>query len=166
MVKINPALMFSGTCREAFCRYIDGLSLTELSSVEPLPFRRVLAAEESKALWSRLRGRKVDGWKFRRQQPIGPYFVDFYCPAAKLIVEIDGPAHQGDATWAYDLRRQAWLETEGHRMLRISVSQISRDLNEVIETIYVVLLEQEKRGFFRRPHRPAPPATSPRAGKS
>ncbi|OLC19373.1 MAG: DUF559 domain-containing protein [Chloroflexi bacterium] len=117
-------------------------------------------------IWSRLRGRKVDGWKFRRQQPIGPYFVDFYCPAAKLIVEIDGPAHQGDATWAYDLRRQAWLETEGHRMLRISVSQISRDLNEVIETIYVVLLEQEKRGFFRRPHRPAPPATSPRAGKS
>src|SRR5256885_6281013 len=98
-------------------------------------------------IWSRLRGRKVDGWKFRRQQPIGPYFVDFYCPAAKLIVEIDGPAHQGDATWAYDLRRQAWLETEGHRMLRISVSQISRDLNEVIETIYVVLLEQEKRGF-------------------
>ena len=116
-------------------------------------------------IWSRLRGRKVDGWKFRRQQPIGPYFVDFYCPAAKLIVEIDEPAHQGDATWAYDLRRQAWLETEGHRMLRISVSQISRDLNEVIETIYVVLLEQEKRGFFRRPHRPAPPATSPRAGE-
>jgi len=51
-------------------------------------------------------------------------------------------------------------------MLRISVSQISRDLNEVIETIYVVLLEQEKRGFFRKPHPPAPPATSPRAAKS
>src|SRR5256885_9128661 len=116
------------------------------SHARQVPARRALAARRMRTsmnatellIWSRLRGRKVDGWKFRRQQPIGPYFVDFYCPAAKLIVEIDEPAHQGDATWAYDLRRQAWLGTEGHRMLRISVSQISRDLNEVIETIYVV----------------------------
>ena len=117
-------------------------------------------------IWSRLRGRKLDGWKFRRQQPIGPYFVDFYCPSASLIVEIDGPAHQDDATWAYDLRRQAWLETEGHRVLRITVSEISRDLNDVMATIYVALLEQEQGGCFRQPH-PRPSAgASPQAGKS
>ena len=49
---------------------------------------------------------------FRRQQPIGPYFVDFYCNAARLAVEIDGPAHWDEAQSAYDLRRQAWLESE------------------------------------------------------
>ncbi len=66
-------------------------------------------------IWSRLRDRKVDGWKFRRQQPIGPYFVDFYCHAARLAVEIDGPVHWDEARAAYDLRRQAWLESEGNR---------------------------------------------------
>src|SRR5256885_1745885 len=63
------------------------------------PGARALAARRMRAsmnttellIGSRLRGRKVDGRKFRRQQPIGPYFVDFYRPAAKLIVEIDGP---------------------------------------------------------------------------
>jgi len=51
---------------------------------------------------------------FRRQQPIGPYFVDFYCHAARLAVEIDGPVHWDEAQSAYDLRRQAWLESEGN----------------------------------------------------
>ncbi len=60
-------------------------------------------------IWIRLRGRKLDGWKFRRQQPIGEYYVDFYCPAAKLVVEIDGPTHDYTPS-AYDMRRQAWLE--------------------------------------------------------
>ena len=102
-------------------------------------------------IWSRLRDRKVDGWKFRRQQPIGPYFVDFYCHAARLAVEIDGPVHWDEARAAYDLRRQAWLESEGNRVLRISVSEITRSLADVMDTIEGVLLEQEQFGFVRRP---------------
>jgi len=51
---------------------------------------------------------------FRRQQPIGPYFVDFYRHAARLAVEIDGPVHWDEAQSAYDLRLQAWLESEGN----------------------------------------------------
>ena len=54
-------------------------------------------------IWVRLRGRRLDGWKFRRQQPIDEYYVDFYCAAAKLVVEIDGPSHQ-DERAAYDVR--------------------------------------------------------------
>jgi len=69
--------------------------------------------EIERRIWSRLRRRQVDGWKFRRQHPIGPYFVDFYCPAAKLVIEFNGLSHDDDRQWAYDQRRQAWLEAQG-----------------------------------------------------
>jgi very-short-patch-repair endonuclease len=55
---------------------------------------------------------------FRRQCPIGPYIVDFACHAAKLIVEIDGPAHAFPGRAEQDARRQAWLAAEGFRVLR------------------------------------------------
>jgi len=104
-------------------------------------------------LWSRLRGRGQDGWKFRRQQPIGPYFADFYCPAGRLIVEIDGLAHDGDREWAYDQRRQAWLEALGYRVVRIGAGEISRDLDAVLSGIRYHLLEQERLGYSKRPRR-------------
>jgi very-short-patch-repair endonuclease len=47
-------------------------------------------------LWSRLRGRKLEGWKFRRQHPIGEYIVDCVCPSARLVVELDGYSHGFD----------------------------------------------------------------------
>jgi very-short-patch-repair endonuclease len=87
-------------------------------------------------VWDRLRGRKVGGWKFRRQHPIGPYFVDFCCPSARLVVEINGPAHDGDAQWAYDQRRTAWLEAQGYRVMRIIVEDVDEDLDGVIDGIY------------------------------
>ena len=116
-------------------------------------------------VWIRIRGRKLDGWKFRRQHPIGPYVVDFYCPGAKLVVEVNGPTHDGDARWAYDERRQAWLESEGYRVLRIPVHRIDKDADEVAAWILAVLDEQEAAGFRRRPLRPASPATSPLRGE-
>jgi very-short-patch-repair endonuclease len=86
-------------------------------------------------VWIRLRGRKLDGWKFRRQHPIGPYYVDFYCPAAKLVIEIDGPSH--DDEWsAYDARRQAWLEAEGLKVIRFSVGGIDAEVVDVKDSVY------------------------------
>ena len=114
-------------------------------------------------VWSRLRGRGIDGWKFRRQQPIGPYFVDFYCPAARLVIEIDGPSHDGDASWAYDERRQALLEMLGYRVVRINVADISRDFESVLDGIYWELVERERMGFSKRPRRSASPAPPPAA---
>ena len=109
-------------------------------------------------VWSRLRRRGIDGWKFRRQQPIGPYFADFYCPAARLIVEIDGPAHDGDASWAYDERRQAFLEMLGYRVMRINVGDISRNFESVLDGIRAELLERERLGYRKKPlRRFAPP---------
>jgi len=91
-------------------------------------------------VWDRLRGRKVGGWKFRRQHPIGPYYADFYCPAARLVVEINGPAHDGDAAWAYDARRTAWLEAEGYRVMRIAVEDIDEDFESVMDSILGALV--------------------------
>lgn len=64
-------------------------------------------------------GRQLDGWKFRRQAPIGPDVVDFDCFAARLIVELDGSSHD-EVVDGHDNRRQAWLESQGFRVLRLS----------------------------------------------
>jgi very-short-patch-repair endonuclease len=63
-------------------------------------------------LWKRLRFRQVDGLKFRRQVPVGPFIVDFPCFEARLILEIDGSQHAEDRA-DYDARRTTWLESQG-----------------------------------------------------
>ena len=68
-------------------------------------------------VWVRLRGRQMDGWKFRRQAPIGPFIVDFYCPAAKLVIEMNGASHINEEQWDYDQRRRRWLESRGFKVL-------------------------------------------------
>src|SRR5260370_22660545 len=112
-------------------------------------------------IWIRLRGRKLDGWKFRRQQPIGEYYVDFYCPAAKLVVEIDGPTHDYTAS-AYDMRRQAWLEAEGYRVIRVVVADIDREVGDVTDSILGELDERQKLGFRRRRSRFSSPSGASR----
>jgi very-short-patch-repair endonuclease len=71
-------------------------------------------------LWYRLQRRQLSGCKFRRQVPIGPYFADFACLEAKLVVEVDGD-HHGDQL-AYDARRDRWLGEKGFRVLRFWVA--------------------------------------------
>jgi very-short-patch-repair endonuclease len=68
-------------------------------------------------LWFELKGRKLGGYKFRRQAPIGPYIADFYAPAARLVVEVDGPIH--DQQEAADEERTRYLEARGIRVMRI-----------------------------------------------
>jgi very-short-patch-repair endonuclease len=110
-------------------------------------------------LWDRIRARQVAGWKFRRQHPIGPYFVDFYCPAARLVVEIDGPTHGEVPQWAYDERRAEWLKQQGYEVLRFWTADVDESLDDVVATIFLHLSDSAD-GPIRRF---APP--SPRAGK-
>ena len=80
---------------------------------------RALRANQTSAegrLWGELRGRKLGGWKWRRQAPIGRYIVDFYCPAARLIVELDGSHHLDQQ--GYDARRTTFLEAQGLTVIR------------------------------------------------
>jgi very-short-patch-repair endonuclease len=78
---------------------------------------RLNATEAERKLWSCLRDKRLLGLRFRRQQPIGPYIADFYCAAAKLIVELDGSQH-ANAQAQYDLSRTTWLEARGYKVLR------------------------------------------------
>lgn len=70
------------------------------------------------ALWRLLQRRRLGGRKFRRQFSVGPYVLDFYCPAERLAVELDGAAHDAPAQRAYDEARTRWLGTADIRMLR------------------------------------------------
>jgi very-short-patch-repair endonuclease len=103
-------------------------------------------------VWSRLRGRQVGGYKFRRQVPIGPYFADFACLSARLAIEIDGEAH-GDER---DHRRTAWLERAGYRVLRFAASDVDDSIEDVIEGIYLEVIK----GHSDLP--PGPSARPPR----
>ncbi len=76
-----------------------------------------------RTLWSLLR-RQQQGLRFRRQHPIGPFILDFYCPAAKLCVEIDGPSHAEQAE--YDARRDRWLAERGIKVLRFSAEDVEQ----------------------------------------
>ncbi len=91
------------------------------------------ATMPERALWNLLRDRRLSGFKFRRQHPIGPYVVDFYCPAQKLGLEIDGRSHDDRA--AEDIRRQKALEAWGLRILRVSNDDVLDDPEAVLSAI-------------------------------
>jgi len=97
---------------------------------------RVNATDAERILWSVLRGRRLAALRFRRQQPIGPYIVDFFCPSAKLIVELDGGQHGIDQIATYDEGRTRFLEANGYRVLRFWNGEVMRDRDAVAEAIY------------------------------
>ena len=94
--------------------------------------------DAEKVLWKHLRLRQVEGHKFRRQQPLGPYIVDFVCLDRKLIVEVDGGQHLEQS--ASEARRTASLEARGFRVLRFWNDQVLKDLESVKEVIWQVLM--------------------------
>ena len=96
---------------------------------EPTPAER--------KLWAYLRKRQVDGVKFRRQHPIGPYITDFCSPSAHLIIEVDGSGHLD--TVARDAKRTAYLETLGYKVLRFWNNQVMDDIEGVMRVIEPLL---------------------------
>ena len=97
---------------------------------------RRLRAESTKSetlLWQRLRNRGLDGFKFRRQHAIGPYFVDFYCSEKNLAVEVDGSIHKNQAR--ADQERQSLLEQSDIRFIRLQASDVETDMRGTLEKI-------------------------------
>src|SRR5207253_5810287 len=82
-------------------------------------------------VWYRLRRRQLAGFKFRRQVPIGPYFADFACLSARLVIEVDGPHHLEES----DALKTAYIEARGYRLLRVPVSHIDESMDSVLDTI-------------------------------
>ncbi|MGB3207819.1 MAG: endonuclease domain-containing protein [Crinalium sp.] len=94
--------------------------------------RQELTPAES-ILWQALRGRQIEGLKFRCQHPVGRFIVDFYCPSVKLVIEVDGGIH--DQQQVYDQARTEKLEAFGYHVLRFTNDQVMKDLSAVLEQI-------------------------------
>jgi very-short-patch-repair endonuclease len=96
-----------------------------------------------KLMWVRLKGKQVSNARFRRQYSVGSYILDFYCPALKLAVEIDGDSHSGDEAFIYDTQRQASIESMGIRFLRFTNAEVIYGIEEVLKVITNHVFELE-----------------------
>ena len=92
-------------------------------------------------VWSRLRGRQVAGYKFRRQVPIGPYIADFACLSARLVIEVDGEGHDEES----DRRRDACIEAHGYGVLRIPIQSVDESIEDGMDGIYLALVAGVRR---------------------
>jgi very-short-patch-repair endonuclease len=90
-----------------------------------------------KTLWAVVRNRRLGGFRFLRQVSIDRYFADFVCEAAKVVVELDGPAHEGQED--YDTRRTEVLELFGYLVLRFPNERVLVDPGAVAEEVLAVL---------------------------
>jgi very-short-patch-repair endonuclease len=121
---------------------------------------RANTTPHERTLWRALKELPTDGTHFRRQAPIGPHVVDFFCPARRLIIELDGGHHNDDETARRDRERQLWLEQLGYRVIRFWNSEITGDLTAVLEQVYVELFGSREAKVepmkHRRRRRPSP----------
>jgi very-short-patch-repair endonuclease len=97
---------------------------------------RANQTEFERKLWQYLRGHRFGGYKFRRQQPIANYIVDFVCQNQRLIVELDGSQHFEDRAVIYDANRTSALENCGYRILRFANHEIANDTQVVLDRIW------------------------------
>ena len=95
--------------------------------------------EAERCLWSRLRGRRLDSVRFRRQQVLGPYVVDFLCLEPKVVIEVDGGQHAEQVS--NDLRRTEYLKVSGYRVIRFWNHEVLGDPDAVLQNIRAALVE-------------------------
>ncbi|WP_448115143.1 endonuclease domain-containing protein [Mesorhizobium amorphae] len=88
------------------------------------------------ALWNELKAKKLGGHKFSRQVPLGPYYADFVCRQAKLVIELDGSQHVDSD---YDTRRDEFMRASGYSVLRFWSADALKNIGAVRETILAVL---------------------------
>jgi very-short-patch-repair endonuclease len=122
---------------------------------------RKAMSEPEVMLWSRLRGRTPDRPTFRRQHPVGSIILDFYCPSARLAVEVDGMTHWEDEARARDEARDRWLHGQGIEVMRVPASRIYRELGDAVNGI---LRRAEARRSLA-PQAGLAPSTTPSAGR-
>lgn len=99
--------------------------------------RKSLTPPEAR-IWARLKVRDKDGISFRRQHPIGPYILDFYCAQAKLAIEVDGLIHDRDDQAQRDEVRDAWLLSQGIETHRIPASEVMSDPDETALGVFLM----------------------------
>jgi very-short-patch-repair endonuclease len=102
---------------------------------------RKRSTRSEQILWRLLRNRRFEGYKFRRQHPEGPHILDFYCPEARLDIELDGHQHGQPLGRRVDACRDTWLQERGIRVLRFSNRDLLCKRQMVLENIWQTLQE-------------------------
>jgi very-short-patch-repair endonuclease len=100
---------------------------------------RQSTTDAEQLLWRLLRNRRLAGYKFRRQHPIPPYILDFYCDAAQLAIELDGGQHNTDEARARDEIRTSFLASRGIQVLRFWNDVVLTETDAVLEAIHKAL---------------------------
>jgi len=95
--------------------------------------------DAERLLWSKIRAKQLKGYQFYRQRIIGNYIVDFYCPKAKLVIEIDGGQHNSNKGLEKDKIRDDSIEEQKLKVLRFSDRDVFKNLDGVVERIYEFL---------------------------
>ena len=103
------------------------------------PFARELRknmTDAEKRLWAKIRMRQMGGHQFYRQRAIGNYIVDFYCPKAKLVLEVDGGQHYSDEQIEIDKKRSSYLNKLGLKVMRFTNLDVLNNIDVVLDEIY------------------------------
>lgn len=95
--------------------------------------------EPERILWERLRNKQQSSHKFYRQYGIGPYILDFFCPAINLAIELDGESHESTDAKIYDKERSRYLESFNIRVVRFKNKEVINDITEVLGRICLLL---------------------------
>jgi|KBSMisStaDraftv2_1062788.scaffolds.fasta_scaffold59306_1 very-short-patch-repair endonuclease len=118
--------------------------------------------DAERRLWALLRRKKLAGYRFRRQASIGPYYADFFCPKARLIIEVDGTFHGDEDQNERDLERTLWLEAHGCRVIRFWNKHVLMYPDRIADAIYGELAAPLPSGIAALPR--SSPATFPHKG--
>jgi very-short-patch-repair endonuclease len=103
---------------------------------------RLASAEEW--LWVELRDRRLNGLKFVRQAPIGPYFVDFLCRKHRVVVEVDGATHSNELELEHDKRRSAYLLSSGYREYRVDNDDVYDSMDYLLDGLLIFVGTEDK----------------------
>ena len=98
-------------------------------------FLRRTETPTERMLWKRLRGRQLDGYRFRQQHGFGPYILDFYCPSIRLCIELDGNIHEDEQVRLKDEDRTLFLMENRINVIRFRNEEVEQDVDDVLRRI-------------------------------
>lgn len=134
-----------------------------MSSTQRARSLRATMSKPEVLLWMRLKVLRPLGYHMRRQAPVGPYFADFMCKPARLVIEVDGAQHLEAAAHRRDTARDAWLARRGYQTLRFHASEVLADPDDVCRQILDRLKARLPEPSLPGQHR-SPPVPSLRSG--
>ena len=109
---------------------------------------RMTETSTERMLWKRLRGKQLDGYRFRQQHGFGPYVLDFYCPSIRLCIELDGGVHNDEKVKQKDEERTVFLKQNRIQVLRFRNEEVEQNIEYVLERIkdFILSINQGQEG--------------------